>query len=106
MLPAIGGIPPHPALARGPVSLDCDATTPVDPRVAEAMLPHLPDFLANPSSSPLLRGAASSARRGPHPGRRLLGARPGEIVFTASGSETDLLALRGAVMASGRCART
>ncbi|WP_369221230.1 aminotransferase class V-fold PLP-dependent enzyme [Streptomyces sp. R39] len=46
-----GSVPAHPALAGGPVYLDYNATTPVDPRVAEAMLPHLTDFFGNPSSS-------------------------------------------------------
>lgn len=42
---------PRPALADGPVNLDHNATTPIDPRVADAMLPHLTDFFGNPSSS-------------------------------------------------------
>lgn len=95
--------PPHPGLAHGPVYLDYNATTPVDPRVAEAMLPHLTDFFGNPSSghsfSEVPRRALTEARTRV---ARLLGARPDEIVFTASGSEADLLALRGAVLASGR----
>ncbi|MGW0750660.1 hypothetical protein [Streptomyces sp. NPDC002587] len=44
-------VPSHPGLAGGPVYLDYNATTPVDPGVAEAMLPHLTDFFGNPSSS-------------------------------------------------------
>ncbi|MFF8835152.1 cysteine desulfurase family protein [Streptomyces sp. NPDC015130] len=95
--------PSHPGLAHGPVYLDHNATTPVDPRVAEAMLPHLTDFFGNPSSghsfSEVPRQALIEARTRV---ARLLGARPDEIVFTASGSEADLLALRGAVLASGR----
>jgi selenocysteine lyase/cysteine desulfurase len=41
----------HPGLAGGPAYLDYNATTPVDPRVTEAMLPHLAQFFGNPSSS-------------------------------------------------------
>jgi cysteine desulfurase len=98
-----GGLPPHPGLAGGPVYLDYNATTPVDPRVAEAMWPYLTDFFGNPSSShphgvePRRALAEARARVAD-----LIGAGPGEIVFTGSGSEADLLALRGVVLASGR----
>ncbi|MEU2180620.1 cysteine desulfurase family protein [Streptomyces thermolilacinus] len=105
VLPATGGIPPHPGLARGPVYLDYNATTPVDPRVAEAMLPHLTDFFGNPSSShPFSEAPRQALAEARTQVAGLLGARPGEIVLTASGSEADLLALRGAVLASG-CSR-
>jgi cysteine sulfinate desulfinase/cysteine desulfurase-like protein len=40
----------HPALAGGSVYLDYNATTPVDPRVVEAMLPYLTTHFGNPSS--------------------------------------------------------
>lgn len=96
-------LPPHPGLADGPVYLDYNGTTPVDPRVAEAMRPHLTDFFGNPSSS---HPYADAPRRALAEARAqvagLIGAPPGEVVFTSSGSEADLLALRGAVLASGR----
>ncbi|APU43416.1 cysteine desulfurase family protein [Streptomyces sp. TN58] len=96
-------VPSHPGLADGPVYLDYNATTPVDPRVAAAMLPHLTDFFGNPSSS---HPYAQAPRRALDEARAqvadLIGARAGEVVFTSSGSEADLLALRGAVLASGR----
>ncbi|MFJ9681913.1 cysteine desulfurase family protein [Streptomyces sp. NPDC101194] len=96
-------LPPPPGLAGGPVYLDYNATTPVDPRVAEAMWPHLTDHFGNPSSG---HPYAHAPRRALDQARAqvagLIGARPGEIVFTSSGSEADLLALRGAVLASGR----
>ncbi|MFC8371257.1 cysteine desulfurase family protein [Streptomyces sp. NPDC057238] len=98
-----GVLPPHPGLAGGPVYLDYNATTPVDPRVAEAMRPYLTDFFGNPSSSHRYAAAprwALAEARAQVAG--LIGAGPGEIVFTGSGSEADLLALRGAVLASGR----
>ncbi|MFB7496409.1 cysteine desulfurase family protein [Streptomyces sp. NPDC056161] len=98
-----GGLPPHPGLTGGPVYLDYNATTPVDPRVAAAMLPYLTDFFGNPSSSHPFsqepRRALAAARAQV---ADLIGTGPGEIVFTGSGSEADLLALRGAVLASGR----
>ncbi|MFB7112004.1 cysteine desulfurase family protein [Streptomyces sp. NPDC056291] len=95
--------PPHPGLTGGPVYLDYNATTPVDPRVVEAMLPHLTGHFGNPSST---HPYGSEPRRALTAGRtrvaELIGARPGEIVFTGSGSEADLLALRGATLAATR----
>jgi cysteine desulfurase len=97
------GVPAHPGLAGGPAYLDYNATTPVDPRVTEVMLPHLTEFFGNPSSSHPYAGvprrALAEARAQV---AALIGARPAEIVFTASGSEADLLAIRGALLASGR----
>ncbi|MEV6381995.1 cysteine desulfurase family protein [Streptomyces sp. NPDC051773] len=93
----------HPGLVGGPVYLDYNATTPVDPRVTEAMLPHLTDLFGNPSSG---HPYADAPRRALAESRAqvagLVGARPDEIVFTSSGSEADLLAVRGAVLASAR----
>ncbi|MEU0086184.1 cysteine desulfurase family protein [Streptomyces sp. NPDC006274] len=98
-----GDLPPHPGLADGPVYLDYNATTPVDPRVAEVMRPYLTDFFGNPSSSnPFSQEPRRALARARAQVAGLIGARPGEIVFTGSGSETDLLALRGTVLASGR----
>ncbi|MFF0835381.1 MULTISPECIES: cysteine desulfurase family protein [unclassified Streptomyces] len=103
MTGAGGGPPTHPGLAGGPVYLDHNATTPVDPRVAQAMAPYLTEFFGNPSSGHCYadppRRALTEARERV---AALIGAAPGEIVFTASGSEADLLALRGTVLASGR----
>ncbi|MFJ2737451.1 MULTISPECIES: cysteine desulfurase family protein [unclassified Streptomyces] len=93
--------PPHPGLTSGPVYLDYNATTPVDPRVADAMVPYLTTHFGNPSSThpyAVEPRRALAAARAQVAG--LIGARPGEIVFTASGSEADLLALRGATLAS------
>lgn len=98
-----GGLPPHPGLAGGPVCLDCNATTPVDSRVAETMRPYLTDSFGNPSSSHPYAAASRWALlkvRAQVAG--LINAGPGEIVFTGFGSEADLLALRGAVLASDR----
>jgi len=93
----------HPGLAGGPVYLDYNATTPVDPRVAEAMAPHLTVAFGNPSSG---HAYGTEPRRVLAEARAdvaaLIGAEPHEIVFTGSGSEADQLAIRGAVLASGR----
>lgn len=96
--------PPHPGLAGGPVYLDYNATTPVDPRVAEAMQPHLTHLFGNPSSSHAYgAGPKTAMHRARGQIASLIGARlEEEIVFTGSGSEADLLALRGAVLAAGQ----
>ena len=94
--------PGHPGLAGGPIYLDHNATTPVDPRVADAALPYLTTHFGNPSSA---HGYAVQPRRALAGAREavaaLIGAAPGEIVFTAGGSEADTLAVRGAVLARG-----
>jgi cysteine desulfurase len=94
--------PPHPAFTDGPVYLDYNATTPVDPRVVEAMLPYLTTHFGNPSSShayrPPARAALDHARAQV---AALIGAGdPEQIVFTGSGSEADALAIRGSVLAA------
>ena len=93
----------HAGLEGGPIYLDYNATTPVDPRVIEAMLPYLTTYFGNPSSSHHYaeqpRRALATARRQV---ARLIGAAPDEIVFTGSGSEADALAIHGTVMAHRR----
>jgi len=92
---------PHPGLRGRPIYLDYNATTPVDPRVVDAILPYLTSHFGNPSST---HGYAAAPRRAVEHARtqvaRLLGCAPGELVFTGGGSEADLLAIRGAALAS------
>jgi cysteine desulfurase len=92
----------HPGLAGGPIYLDYNATTPADPRAAEAALPYLTTHFGNPSSA---HGYAVRPRQAVAGAREavaaLIGAAPGEIVFTGGGSEADTLAIRGAVLARG-----
>lgn len=88
------------------VYFDHAATTPLDPRVLEAMLPALKGDWGNPSSiyqeGREARRALDSARRAV---AEALGARPNDIVFTSGGSESDNLAIRGAAYASARRGR-
>jgi cysteine desulfurase len=88
------------------IYLDHAATTPLDERVLDAMLPYLRDHWGNPSS---LYGEAQEARRGLEAARRsiaeVLGCKPQELVFTSGGSESDNLALRGAAYAARRQGR-
>ena len=78
------------------VYLDHNATTPLDPRVLAAMLPILNEGFGNPSSlhwfGQRARAAVEEARA---QAASLIGAAPAEVVFTASGTEADNLALRG-----------
>ena len=84
-----------------PIYLDYNATTPIDPAVVEAMLPYLREHFGNPSSAHAYgaRGHAAVERaRGDV--ARLLGASPGEIVFTSGGTEATNHAIKGAVFAA------
>ena len=78
------------------IYLDHNATTPLDPRVLDAMLPALRDTFGNASSvhhyGQQARAAVDEARAQV---AALLGAAPQEVVFTASGTESDNMALRG-----------
>jgi len=76
--------------------LDYAATTPVLDEVVEAMLPYLRSAFGNPSS---VYAAGREAKKGLEEARErtaaAIGATPGEIVFTAGGTEADNLALKG-----------
>jgi len=83
------------------IYFDANATTPVDPRVAEAMLAALTGLHGNPSSA---HAAGRDARRAVEAARcdvaRLIGAnRPDDVVFTSGGSESNVTAIRAALAA-------
>ncbi|BCK56289.1 cysteine desulfurase family protein [Nocardia wallacei] len=89
------------ALADGPVYLEYNATTPVDRRVVDALLPYLHHDFGNPSSSHRYADTPRTAlARSRAQVAALIGATAEEVVSTASGSEANLLALRGAALAS------
>ena len=91
----------HPGLKDGPIYLDYNATTPVDPAVVEAMLPYLSLLFGNPSSSHRYGQRAHDAvDRARSQVANLLGCEPDEIIFTGGGSESDNLAIRGIALAS------
>lgn len=83
--------------------LDNAATTPVDPKVVETLLPYLTEKHGNASSIHFYgQEARSAVDKARHHVSDLIGARPNEIVFTSGGTESNNLAIRGLVEANGR----
>lgn len=81
--------------------LDYAATTPVDRRVLEAMLPYFSEEFGNPSSVHTFGQQAEAAlEQARETVAAALRCAPQEIVFTSCGSESDNLALRGAALAA------
>lgn len=82
------------------VYLDHAATTPVDPRVVEAMLPYFTHRWGNPSS---VYSLGRDAKRALDDARdslsEVLGCRPNELIFTSCGTESDNLAIKGVAFA-------
>jgi cysteine desulfurase len=84
------------------IYLDYNATTPIDPRVAEAMTPFLTGGFGNPSSTHAEgRRAKSALEKARKRVARCLGSSTAELVFTSGGSESNNLAIRGLVEARG-----
>jgi cysteine desulfurase len=81
-----------------PIYLDYQSSTPLDPRVLEAMLPYFTEHFGNPHSESHVYGhnamAAIEVARGEV--ARLINADPREIVFTSGATEANNLALKGA----------
>ncbi len=82
------------------IYMDNGATTPLDSRVLEAMLPYLKDNFGNPSS---LHAFGREVKKGLEEAREkvaaAINARPEEIVFTSGGTEADNMAVLGAARA-------
>ena len=83
---------------RRPVYLDNQSTTPLDPRVLEAMMPYFTEQFGNPHSESHVYGkeAAAAIEAARADVARLIGADPREIVFTSGATEANNLALKGA----------
>lgn len=89
-----------------PIYLDYNATTPIDRSVKEAMLPYLEEEFGNPSAryayGQRAKEAVECAREQV---AALIGATPGEIIFTSGGSESDNHSIIGAALANGQKGR-
>jgi cysteine desulfurase len=78
------------------IYLDYNATTPIDPRVAEAMGPCLSGLYGNPSSAHRAgRESRQALDRAREQVAACLGCQPREVVFTSGGTEANNLAIRG-----------
>ena len=92
---------PQSAFSR-PVYLDYHATTPVDPRVLEAMLPYFSEEFGNAASRQHAYGwrAQEAVDRARAEIATLVGATAGEIVFTSGATESNNLAIKGCAQSS------
>ena len=83
-----------------PIYLDYNATTPIDPEVAAAMLPYIREHFGNPSST---HAYGIEARKGVEKARgqvaALLNCSPAEVLFTSGGTESNNHAIKGAARA-------
>lgn len=81
-----------------PIFMDSHSTTPMDPRVLEAMIPYFTEKFGHPGSRnhPFGWEAEAGMERAREQLAKLIGARdPKEVVFTSGGTESDNLALKG-----------
>ncbi|MFV1922755.1 MAG: IscS subfamily cysteine desulfurase [Methylotenera sp.] len=85
-------------MERMPIYLDYSATTPVDPRVAEKMIPYLTEQYGNPASRSHPYGwtAEKAVENAREEVAKLVNADPREIVWTSGATESNNLALKGA----------
>lgn len=83
------------------IYLDNAATTPIDGRVVETMLPFLTEKFGNASSIHFFgQEARAAVDRARHQVAEIINARPNEIVFTSGGTEANNLAIRGLIEAN------
>jgi len=77
--------------------MDYHATTPVDPRVLEAMLPYFTEEFGNPSSVDHVYGskAANGVEKAREQAGKLINASPMEIIFTSGATESNNIAIQG-----------
>ena len=90
-----------------PIYLDYAATTPVDPRVVEVMVPWLAERFGNPASNTHVYGweAEDAVENAREEVARLIGAEAREIVWTSGATEANNLAIKGAAQFHGQRGR-
>ncbi|MEK9136185.1 MAG: aminotransferase class V-fold PLP-dependent enzyme, partial [Bacteroidota bacterium] len=85
------------------IYLDHTATTPLDPRVLEAMMPFFSEKFGNASSVHWYGQQAKIAlEKARETIARAIGAQAGEVFFTSGGTESDNFAIKGIAYAAGR----
>ncbi|HAL48541.1 MAG TPA: cysteine desulfurase NifS, partial [Dehalococcoidia bacterium] len=88
------------------IYLDYNATTPIDPRVADAMMPYIRTSFGNPSSGHSFGiEAHAGVDRARRQVARTLGCEPDEVVFTSGGTEANNHAIKGVAASHGHDGR-